>query len=121
MRRSIDSSNAPHMVTSWPFCVSRIEQTVAIAPSPRMVMRSVSGMGRRVHRPEFYRIAGEFSCSGSLLLVERVSVRGETCRLRTRTFALWSLHHRPLTPPSPTRGEGKYKNNAGGAVAPPAD
>ena len=38
--RSIDSSNAPHIVTPWPPCVSRIEQTVAIAPSPRMVMCS---------------------------------------------------------------------------------
>ena len=40
MRRSIDSSNAPHIVTSCPPCVSRIEQTVAIAPSPRIVTRS---------------------------------------------------------------------------------
>ena len=34
-RRSIDSSNAPHIVTACPPVVSRIEQTVAIAPSPR--------------------------------------------------------------------------------------
>jgi hypothetical protein len=40
MSRSIDSSNAPHIVTACPPCVSRIEQTVAIAPSPRIVMRS---------------------------------------------------------------------------------
>jgi hypothetical protein len=40
--RSMDSSNAPHMVTPWPFDVSRIEQTVAIAPSPRIV--TCSGM-----------------------------------------------------------------------------
>src|SRR5262245_59296824 len=40
MSRSIDSSNAPQIVTSWPPVVSRIEQTVPIAPSPRIVMRS---------------------------------------------------------------------------------
>jgi hypothetical protein len=40
MSRSIDSSNAPHIVTSNPPVLSRIEQTVAIAPSPRIVIDS---------------------------------------------------------------------------------
>ena len=44
--RSIDSSNAPHMVTACPPVVSRMEQTVAMAPSPRIVTRSRSAMGR---------------------------------------------------------------------------
>ena len=34
------AARSPHMVTAWPLRSSRIEQTVAIAPSPRMVMRS---------------------------------------------------------------------------------
>src|SRR5258705_1369749 len=36
----MDSSKAPHMTTSWPRWERRTEQTVAIAPSPRMVMHS---------------------------------------------------------------------------------
>src|SRR5882672_1089228 len=40
--RSTDSSNAPHMTTSWPRWLRRTEQTVAMAPSPRMVMLSLT-------------------------------------------------------------------------------
>ena len=39
-RRWMASSNAPHRVTSCPLAVSRIEQTVAIAPSPTIVTHS---------------------------------------------------------------------------------
>src|SRR6478672_8334848 len=55
-RRSIDSSNAPHIVTACPPCVRRIEQTVAIAPSPRIVTcsaidRIVASAGRSESLP----------------------------------------------------------------------
>jgi hypothetical protein len=46
--RSIDSSNAPQMVTSLPPLVSMIEQTVAMAPSPRIV--TFSGIERQLYR-----------------------------------------------------------------------